>query len=128
MGVLLVMISRNVNLIIVIAIFAIALFRPIFPMPLCPVKYLTGTWCPTCGMTTAIRQLIVGDFLAAFATHFGIIFVLLILIRASILQFTLPSTMRLMLESRAMEMGLLLGFFATCIAHSLLHQISTISV
>ena len=37
--------------------------------PPCPVRYLTGWYCPGCGSLRAIHQLLEGDFLTALALN-----------------------------------------------------------
>ena len=118
MGMLSFMICRNPNLLIVSTIIALAALRPMVPFPLCPIGYFTTMKCPTCGLTTAIRQILAGDVFNACVTHFGVVFVFLILLRAVIIQFPLTPKLQSVLESSAVEMCLLAGFFTTCIVKS----------
>ena len=44
--------------------------------PPCPLRALTGWWCPLCGGTRAVSRLLRGDVVGAF--HFNALFVILL--------------------------------------------------
>jgi hypothetical protein len=67
--------KRNRLLAAMLAAFAVAIVLRIFDpassliFPPCPVRYLTGWYCPGCGSLRAIHQLLRGNLRAAWAMN-----------------------------------------------------------
>ena len=93
-----------------IAAFALA---PELPgVPLCPVKWLVGRDCPTCGVTRALFALMHGHMSAAAALNPIAFIVVLIVLRRLWLLFFAQSGLARLLALPAVERGLLAAFFA----------------
>ncbi len=107
------MIRRFPNFWIVITLLVFVVMRPLFPFPLCPFRTLFGISCPTCGVTTALRYCLSGDLVHAMSVNLAVVPVVAILLRTCVLDLTVHSTARDVLESRYCELGLLAVFLVT---------------
>ena len=73
---------RNVELAVIIVVFAYFVFSPrLVDLPLCPSAYFSGTPCPTCGTTRSVWHIFHGHFRQAWAFNPLGFLVVVILIR-----------------------------------------------
>lgn len=119
MGVFSLMNSRCNNLLIVGLILIFVVCRPLIPFPVCPSRYLMSAPCPTCGLTTAFRLILTGNFLKGLEYNWTVLPVLLIIARTTLLQFNTHQSIRSKLESHYCELLLLASFIIAGFCHGL---------
>lgn len=81
-------------------------------VPLCPVKWLTGRDCPTCGVTRALFALLHGNVGAAAALNPIAFVVVLVVIRRLWLLHSSEGGLGRLLSRPIVERGILAAFFA----------------
>ncbi len=80
-------------------------------VPTCPIRWLTGKPCPTCGTTRSIGTILTGDFGQAWNLNpIGFIVVLAFAKRCAGLFG--PEKLRRMLDCQAIELTMLAAFLA----------------
>jgi hypothetical protein len=80
-------------------------------VPLCPVKWLTGHDCPTCGVTRALFALLHGNVAEAAALNPISFLVVLVVLRRLVLLLCAEGAFRRLLSATIVERGALAAFF-----------------
>lgn len=103
---------RGLETAVLAGAFAVVPFLQTLPgVPLCPVKWLTGRDCPTCGVTRALFALLHGNVGEAAALNpIAFLVVLIVMRRLWLLHFAEGGLGRL-LSRPIVERGMLATFF-----------------
>jgi len=81
-------------------------------VPLCPVKWLTGRDCPTCGVTRALHALMHGHLAEAAALNPIAFLVILVVLRRLLILYAAEGGFGRLLSAKIVERGVLAAFFA----------------
>jgi hypothetical protein len=89
--------------------------------PPCPMRALTGWWCPLCGATRAASRVLRGDLVGAF--HFNAVFLLLMPVALAVwAAMAFPGRLRWLDPVRARNTPILLGVGAVLIAFTIVRN------
>jgi len=104
---------RGIETAILAGGFATVPFLRTLPgVPLCPVKWLTGKDCPTCGVTRALFALLHGNVGEAAALNPIAFLVVLVVIRRLWLLYFEEGGLGRLFSTPIVERGMLAAFFA----------------
>jgi hypothetical protein len=98
--------------VLVVGFASVPFLRTLPGVPLCPVKWLTGQDCPTCGVTRALFALLHGHFAEAAALNPISFLVILVVLRRLVLLHCAEGRFRHLLSATIVERGALAAFFA----------------
>jgi len=104
---------RGVEAVVLLGGLAVFALLPSLPgLPLCPVKWLTGRDCPTCGVTRALHALMHGHPAEAAALNPIAFLVVLVILRRLLLLYAGEGVPVRLMSSKIVERGVLAAFFA----------------